>query len=46
LRQLTVKFGPIDDRTRARVEAAGPQRLMKMAERLLTAERLADVFAR
>jgi hypothetical protein len=46
LRQLTVKFGPIDDRTRARVEAAGPQRLMKMAERLLTAERLADVFGR
>jgi hypothetical protein len=46
LRQLTVKFGTIDDRTRARVEAAGPQRLMKMAERLLTAERLADVFAR
>ena len=24
LRQLTVKFGPVDDRTRARVEAAGP----------------------
>jgi hypothetical protein len=46
LRQLTVKFGPIDDRTRARVEAAGPQRLVKMAERLLTAERLADVFGR
>lgn len=46
LRQLTVKFGTIDDRTRARVEAAGPQRLMKMAERLLTAERLADVFGR
>jgi flagellar biosynthesis/type III secretory pathway protein FliH len=46
LRQLTVKFGPLDDRTRARVEAAGPQRLMKMAERLLTAERLADVFGR
>jgi hypothetical protein len=46
LRQLTVKFGPVDDRTRARVEAAGSQRLMKMAERLLTAERLADVFAR
>jgi hypothetical protein len=45
LRQLEVKFGQIDGRTRTRVLAAGPQRLLKWGERLLAAERLADVFA-
>jgi Putative transposase, YhgA-like len=46
LRQLEVRFGPIDDRTRARVLAARSASLLKWAERILTAERLADVFGR
>ena len=46
LHQLEIKFGQLDGRTRARVAAAGPERLLQWAERLLTAERLADVFAR
>lgn len=46
LRQLEVRFGPIDDRTQAKVNAAGRELLLRWAERLLTAERLADVFGR
>ena len=46
LRQLEVKFGEIDDRARTRVRAAGPERLLRWAERLVTAERLTDVFRR
>jgi len=46
LRMLEVKFGPIDDRTRARVLAARSASLLKWGERLVTAERLADVFGR
>jgi predicted transposase YdaD len=42
--QLEVKFGGLDDRTRAQVAAADPQHLMEWIERVLTAERLADVF--
>jgi predicted transposase/invertase (TIGR01784 family) len=45
LRMLEVKFGPVDDRTREKVLAATPQRLLKWGERLVTAERLDDVFA-
>jgi predicted transposase/invertase (TIGR01784 family) len=45
LRQLEVKFGPVDERTREKVLAATPQRLLKWGERLVIAERLADVFA-
>lgn len=44
LHQLAIKFGDLDDRTRARVTAADPQHLMQWIERVLTAERLADVF--
>jgi len=44
LRQLAVKFGTLDKGTRARVAAASSQRLMAWGERVLTAERLADVF--
>lgn len=44
LRQLEVRFGPIDDRTRAKVNAAGRDLLLKWAERVVMAERLADVF--
>lgn len=46
LRQLEIKFGQLEAPTRARVLAARPQSLMRWAERLLTAERLADVFGR
>jgi hypothetical protein len=44
LHQLEVKFGDLDDRTRTQVSAADPQHLMEWIERVLTAERLADVF--
>ena len=44
LRLLEVKFGSLDDRTRAQVATADPQHLMEWIERVLTAERLADVF--
>ena len=44
LRLLEVKFGALDKKIRARVEAADAQRLMEWGERVLTAERLADVF--
>ena len=46
LRQLEVKFGPLDARTEARVRAAGPDRLLRWAERLITAAELGDVFRR
>jgi len=46
LRQLEIKFGTLDEHTRARVSAADSQRLMEWGERLLSAERLADVFGR
>jgi hypothetical protein len=44
LRQLEWKFGPLDARTRARVHRAGPDRLLAWADRILTAERLEEVF--
>jgi flagellar biosynthesis/type III secretory pathway protein FliH len=44
LRQLEIKFGQVDDRTRAQINAAGPTLLLQWGERLLTAERLSDVF--
>jgi Putative transposase, YhgA-like len=46
LRLLEVKFGALDERTRARVSAADSQRLLKWGERVLSAERLSDVFRR
>jgi len=44
LHLLEVRFGDLDDRTRSQVAAADPQHLMEWIERVLTAERLADVF--
>jgi hypothetical protein len=44
LHQIEIKFGQLDERTRTRVSVAGSKRLLQWAERLLTAERLADVF--
>jgi predicted transposase/invertase (TIGR01784 family) len=46
LHLLEVKFGAVDDRTRSRVQAAGPKRLLQWAERVVTADTLSDVFAR
>jgi len=44
LHLLGVRFGSLDARTRTQVAAADPQHLMEWIERVLTAERLADVF--
>ena len=46
LRQLEIKFGPLDAGTRSRVNIARAQSLLKWGERVVTAEKLADVFAR
>jgi predicted transposase/invertase (TIGR01784 family) len=46
LRQIEVKFGELDARTRSRVRAAGPRRLLEWAEHLIQADRLSDVFVR
>ncbi len=45
LRQLGRKFGRLDAQTRKLVRGADPQRLLHWADRVLTAERLEDVFA-
>jgi len=44
LQLLQLKFGDIDAGTRARVAAASPRLLTTWTKRILTAERLADVF--
>jgi Putative transposase, YhgA-like len=44
LRMLERKFGPLDEVTRRRIEAASPDRLLDWGERFVTAERLEDVF--
>ena len=44
LRQLERKFGPLDEVTRRRIEAADPDRLLAWGERFVTAESLDDVF--
>ena len=44
LRLLEVRFGPLDEHTLARVSAADADRLLEWGERILTAERLEDVF--
>jgi predicted transposase YdaD len=44
LRLLERKFGPLDPRTRARIRRAGPDRLLEWGDRMLTAERLEQVF--
>jgi hypothetical protein len=45
LRQLELKFGPLPTEFRARIEAADAERLLRWGERVLTAERLDDVFS-
>jgi predicted transposase YdaD len=44
LRLLERKFGPLDRQTRGRISAADSKRLLEWGERLLTAERLEQIF--
>ena len=44
LRQLTRKFGAIDESIRARVLGADAEQLLVWGERVLSAETLEDVF--
>jgi flagellar biosynthesis/type III secretory pathway protein FliH len=44
LRLLERKFGPLDPKTKARIRRAGAERLLHWGERILTAERLDQVF--
>jgi predicted transposase/invertase (TIGR01784 family) len=44
LRQLRLKFGPLDTKTEERVRSTDADRLLEWADRVLTAERLADIF--
>ena len=44
-RLLTLKFGPLDAATRARLAAADDETLLVWGERVLTAGSLAEVFA-
>ena len=44
LRQLRLKFGPLKPKVAAGVYSAEPDLLLKWGERVLTAERLPDVF--
>ncbi len=44
LRLLESRFGPLDEHTLARVAAADAERLLDWSDRILTAERLEDVF--
>ncbi len=46
LRLLELKFGPVDEATRARVCRASSERRLLWAGRILTAATLAEVFAR
>ena len=43
-RLLTLKFGPLDAATQARLAAADSETLLVWGERVLTAESLAEVF--
>jgi hypothetical protein len=43
-RQIERKFGPLDPAVRTRIAQADSERLLEWSERVLTAERLEDVF--
>jgi len=45
LRQLRRRFGPLDEPTEKRVGSTDADTLLEWADRLLTAERIEDVFA-
>lgn len=44
LRQLRLKFGPLEAEIEERVRSADPDRLLVWGERVLTAESLQDIF--
>lgn len=44
LRQLRLKFGPLDSEVEERVRSADADRLLEWSERILTAESLQDIF--
>jgi hypothetical protein len=44
MRQLERKFGPLDAAVRTHISQADSERLLEWSERVLTAERLEDVF--
>lgn len=44
LRQLRLKFGPLDAAIESRVRSADAERLLEWGDRILSAERLEDVF--
>jgi hypothetical protein len=44
LRQLRLKFGPLDAATEERVRSADADRLLEWGDRILSAERLEDLF--
>ena len=44
LRQLRLKFGPLEPETENQVRTADPDRLLEWGERVLTAKSLQDVF--
>jgi len=44
LRQFTLKFGPVPESVRARVETADADTLLLWSERVLTAETLDEVL--
>jgi predicted transposase YdaD len=44
LRQLRLKFGPLETEIEERVRSADSDRLLEWGERVLTAESLQDVF--
>lgn len=44
LRQIRLKFGEIPDEVRRRIEQADADTLLTWSERILTAERIEDIF--
>ena len=44
LRQLTLKFGPLPEPVRARIESADADTLLRWSERVLSADHLDEVF--
>ena len=45
LRLLTLKFGPVPESVRSRVESADAETLLRWSEQVLSADRLEDVVA-
>ena len=44
LRLLTLKFGPLPEPVRTRIESADADTLLRWSERVLTADQLEDVL--